>query len=91
MESVKYGHSLNKERRKRELQKITQQNKQILKTIQQAQPTYDHRAWEEQAKTNDEVLMNICEFKPKHLKSKSLSCFKKLNERNLINYEDFYD
>lgn len=43
-DNIKYSHSLNKERRKRELQKITQQNHQILRRIQQARarPLYNH-------------------------------------------------
>ena len=54
---------MNKDRRKRELQKITKQNKQILKRIREAQPTYDHYKWEEEAKNHDKILANICEFK----------------------------
>ncbi len=64
-ESTKYGKSLSKERRKRELQKITKQNHKILKRIQGARPTYNHKAWEEEARANDRILANICEFKPK--------------------------
>lgn len=63
-ESEKYAHSLNKDRRKRELQKITKENRQILKRIEDAQPTYDHSRWEEEADENDRILQNICEFKP---------------------------
>lgn len=72
-ENVKYGHSLNKDRRKRELQKITKQNHQILKRIQEAQPTYDHLKWEEKAQEHDNILANICEFKTiKHKKNESI-------------------
>ena len=66
-ESVKYGHSLNNERRKRELQRITKQNHQILKRIQDSRPTYNHLAWEREAEINDRILESICEFKPKKL------------------------
>jgi len=64
-EGIQYGHSLNKERRKRELQRITKQNRQILQRIQESQPTYNHLEWEEEAKTADQILANISEFKPK--------------------------
>ena len=64
-EGITYGHSLNKERRKRELQRITKQNRQILQRIQESQPTYNHIEWEEEAKANDQILANISEFKPK--------------------------
>ena len=63
--SDKYRHSLNKECRKRELQRITKENHQILRRIQDARPTYNHRKWEEEAKINKEIVANICEFKPK--------------------------
>ena len=61
---MKYSHSLNKERRVRELKSITHQNQQIHRRIQNSRPTYDHKAWEEQAKLNEKVLSNICEFRP---------------------------
>jgi len=62
--SVGYSHSLSKERRKRELQRITKENQKILKRIQGARPTYNHMRWEEEAKRNSDILQNICEFKP---------------------------
>ena len=74
-ENVEYGHSLNKDRRKRELQKITRQNKQILKRIQEAQPTYDHLKWEEESQAHDDILANICEFKTiKHRRHQITYC-----------------
>mmetsp|Transcript_36549 Transcript_36549/g.44106 ORF Transcript_36549/g.44106 Transcript_36549/m.44106 type:complete len:186 (-) Transcript_36549:61-618(-) len=62
-DSHRYAHSLNKERRKRELQRVTKQNQQILKRIQESQPTYDHIQWAEEAQASDRILANICEFK----------------------------
>ena len=67
--SMQYGRSLNKDRRKRELQKITKQNQLILSRIQESQPTYDHLAWAEDARQNQQFMANICEFKPKQYKS----------------------
>ena len=64
-ENTQYGHSLNKDRRKRELQRITKQNHKILKRIQEARPTYNHHLWEDKAKFNDRILANICEFRQK--------------------------
>mmetsp|Transcript_21634 Transcript_21634/g.66223 ORF Transcript_21634/g.66223 Transcript_21634/m.66223 type:complete len:176 (+) Transcript_21634:597-1124(+) len=59
------GHtSLNRESRKRQLQKITNENKAILRRIQNAQPYYDHVQWLEQARRNEEYMRNICEFDP---------------------------
>lgn len=60
---IKYSKPKNKERKKRELQRITRENQQILKRIQAARPTYNHRKWEEEAKVNERILANICEFK----------------------------
>ena len=64
-ESLQYGRSLNKDRRKRELQKITKQNTLILSRIQESQPTYDHLNWAEEARINNQFMNNICEYKPK--------------------------
>jgi len=62
-ESTKYGHSLSKERRKRELQRISNQNLKILRRIQESKPTYNHCHWEEEAKANDRIIANISEFR----------------------------
>ena len=64
-DSIQYGRSLNKDRRKRELQKITKQNQTILARIQESQPTYDHLTWAEEARINHQFMVNVCEFKPK--------------------------
>ena len=56
---------MNKECRKRDLQRITKENHQILRRIQDARPTYNHQKWEDEAKVNKQILSNICEFKPK--------------------------
>ncbi|GFH51493.1 hypothetical protein CTEN210_07969 [Chaetoceros tenuissimus] len=90
-QSQKYGHSLSKERRKRELQKITNQNLQILKRIQQAKPTYNHKKWEEEAKANDRILANICEFKSnhtEHMDRRDNSSY--FDDEFLMDYEDCY-
>jgi E3 ubiquitin-protein ligase TRIP12 len=64
-DSIQYGRSLNKDRRKRELQKITKQNQTILTRIQESQPTYDHLTWAEEARINHQFMVNVCEYKPK--------------------------
>ena len=64
--SIQYGRSLNKDRRKRELQRITKQNQQILQRLTQSKPIYDHQKWEQEAKLKDEILENISEFKTRH-------------------------
>ena len=59
---MEYAHSLNREQRKRELQKITRENQAILRRIQAAEPTYDHLAWAEHERTHEEYMKNICEL-----------------------------
>merc|ERR1719269_404421 len=59
---MEYAHSLNREQRKRELQKITRENQAILRRIQAAEPTYDHLAWAEHERTHEEYMNNICEL-----------------------------
>ncbi|TMW68359.1 hypothetical protein Poli38472_005827 [Pythium oligandrum] len=61
-QSITYSHSLNKESRKRELQKITAENQAILRRIQMREPTYDHLQWAEEAKRNDQYAANIREY-----------------------------
>ena len=60
--SSRYAHSLNREQRKRELQRITRENQNILGRIQAAEPTYDHLAWAEHEKQHEEYMKNICEL-----------------------------
>jgi Hemingway/CFA97 len=43
---ARYAKSLNRESRKRELQKITKENARILHAIQSSEPFYDHTKWE---------------------------------------------
>lgn len=64
--------SLNRDSRKTELMRITQENQGILKRIQRAQPVYNHVAWEETYKRNTQYLKNSSEY-PLVLKRKSSS------------------
>lgn len=59
---VTYGKSLNKEFRKRELMRITEENLQILRRIQHKEPYYSHLDWEEQAARDEEYLKNCSEY-----------------------------
>lgn len=62
--SAQHGHSLNIDRRKREVARINKDNLKILQRIQEAKPAYNHRKWEQDARNNDKILHNICEFRP---------------------------
>eukprot|EP00294_Goniomonas_avonlea_P009900 CAMPEP_0114561416 /NCGR_PEP_ID=MMETSP0114-20121206/11992_1 /TAXON_ID=31324 /ORGANISM="Goniomonas sp, Strain m" /LENGTH=219 /DNA_ID=CAMNT_0001747049 /DNA_START=42 /DNA_END=701 /DNA_ORIENTATION=- len=54
--------SLNKEARKRELMRITEENQQILRRIQHKEPYYNHHQWEEDRIKAEQYLKNICEY-----------------------------
>lgn len=54
--------SLNKERRRRELVKITQENMALLKRLQQRPPTYNHLVWEQQRERNEALCDRICRY-----------------------------
>jgi len=54
--------SLNKDARKKELLRITRENQNILKRIQQAQPVYNHVEWEDDHRKNYVYMKNRCEF-----------------------------
>ena len=57
-----YSQSLNRERRKRELQRITRENQKILARIQAAEPTYDHLEWAEHERNHEEIMKRLCEL-----------------------------
>lgn len=59
---ARYAKSLNRESRKRELQKITKENARILQAIQSSEPFYDHTRWEREARAHERYMKNICEF-----------------------------
>jgi len=54
--------SLNRDVRKKELHRITHENQQILRRIQQAQPVYNHVAWEGDHRRNLTYLQNCAEY-----------------------------
>eukprot|EP01138_Halocafeteria_seosinensis_P008999 gb/GECG01009198.1/.p1 GENE.gb/GECG01009198.1/~~gb/GECG01009198.1/.p1 ORF type:complete len:269 (+),score=34.20 gb/GECG01009198.1/:1-807(+) len=63
-EEQQYGHSMNRTQRKRELQKITRENQQILRRIQQTMPMYNHWEWERDREYQERLVNNICEYQP---------------------------
>eukprot|EP00756_Hemistasia_phaeocysticola_P008877 Hpha_TRINITY_DN14760_c0_g1::TRINITY_DN14760_c0_g1_i1::g.102929::m.102929 len=54
--------SLNREARKRELLRITQENQKLLGRIQHRQPTYNHLQWEQQRERNEMLCERICRY-----------------------------
>jgi len=56
--------SLNRDLRKTELMRITQENQAILKRIQKAQPIYNHVEWEDSYRRSATYLRNKCEYPP---------------------------
>lgn len=54
--------SLNRDRRKKELVKITIENQAILKRLQEKQPTYSVSKWNEEHRKHEELKMNLLEF-----------------------------
>jgi len=61
-DSMQYSKSLTKEARKREMRKITAENQEILRRIQNAEPTYDHIEWQEDARRHEGYMKNMCEL-----------------------------
>lgn len=56
--------SLNKDGRKKELMRITEENHNILRRIQHKEPYYSQQEWTEEARRQEAHLRNICEFPP---------------------------
>lgn len=61
-DSMQYGRSLGKDIRRKELKKISKENLEILRRIQNAEPTYDHFAWQDDARKHEVYMKNICEL-----------------------------
>ena len=59
---VTFGKSLNKDYRKRELVRITEENLQILRRIQHKEPYYSKMEWEEKSRRDEEYLRNCAEY-----------------------------
>lgn len=58
----KASQSLNKTGRKIELLQITKDNHRLLKSIQEVQPVYNHKKWEEHHKHTGVLLKNCCQY-----------------------------
>eukprot|EP01010_Urceolus_cornutus_P003622 NODE_516_length_1584_cov_237.054723_g393_i0.p1 GENE.NODE_516_length_1584_cov_237.054723_g393_i0~~NODE_516_length_1584_cov_237.054723_g393_i0.p1 ORF type:complete len:305 (-),score=51.88 NODE_516_length_1584_cov_237.054723_g393_i0:638-1552(-) len=54
--------SLNRGLRKRELLRITEENKALLQRIHARQPTYDRLVWEQQRERNEQLCERICRY-----------------------------
>lgn len=57
--SLGYKHSLNQEKRRRQLTTITDQNQAILARIRTAAPTYDRQKWDNDHNFNRKLISNI--------------------------------
>jgi hypothetical protein len=54
--------SINKDGRKQELLRITKDNRRLLKSIQDVQPVYNHKKWEEHHHHSGVLLRNCCTY-----------------------------
>lgn len=54
--------SLNKDGRKQALLQITKDNHRLLKSIQEVQPVYNHKKWEEHHAHSGVLLRNCCQY-----------------------------
>eukprot|EP00033_Pygsuia_biforma_P002059 GCRY01002287.1.p1 GENE.GCRY01002287.1~~GCRY01002287.1.p1 ORF type:complete len:347 (-),score=42.84 GCRY01002287.1:609-1649(-) len=62
-QTKKIAGSLNNVHRRRELDRITQENQKLLKRIQEKEPHYNHLAWEKDFQQNQKYKQNILEYK----------------------------
>jgi len=54
--------SLNKEKRQRELLRVTRENQEILKRILAREPEYNHRQWQQEWEENEAFMDNIARY-----------------------------
>jgi Hemingway/CFA97 len=62
--------SLNRESRKKSLEKIAGDNQAILKRLQCRTPVYSTQKWEKEWKETEKRLKNMSEFPSKHSSSR---------------------
>ena len=53
---------MNREVRKKELLKITLENQQLLKRLQDKTSNYSVAKWEEDFRTKERIMKNMCEY-----------------------------
>ena len=54
--------SLNREKRMRELLRVTQENQEILKRITARRPEYNHKRWEKDWERNQDYMDAIASY-----------------------------
>lgn len=54
--------SLNRDRRKQELIRITEENQRILQRLQDKKPIYNMSQWAKEDSKRIKVVQNICEY-----------------------------
>ena len=54
--------SLNREKRMRELLRVTKENQEILQRITARKPEYDHKTWQKDWKQNQKFMDNISRY-----------------------------
>jgi hypothetical protein len=59
---IQNKRSLNREARKKELMKITQENQRILQRLQEKKPHYNVTKWAHEDNDRRKLLHNICEY-----------------------------
>jgi len=62
--------SLNRGHRRKELERITQENLSMLQRIQLKDPFYNHLDWAQERRENEKVMLNLCEYKTTRTNSK---------------------
>jgi cell division protein FtsB len=63
-ESVKYIRSLDGNRRKKELKRLTEENHKIQQRIDDVKGTYSRVNWDQEAERKDALLRRTCEYPP---------------------------
>lgn len=53
---------MNREQRKKDLLKITIENQAILKRLQDKESHYSVMRWEEDFKSKEKIMKNLCEY-----------------------------
>ncbi len=71
---AEFKRKLGLTKKRLEMQKITEENKRLLKRIQEVPPAYNHVEWEDDARRKQEIMENMLlypEFHDKRKKEKS--------------------
>mmetsp|Transcript_15374 Transcript_15374/g.22630 ORF Transcript_15374/g.22630 Transcript_15374/m.22630 type:complete len:191 (-) Transcript_15374:81-653(-) len=89
--SLKYARSMNKQIRKKNLEKITRENQAILERIQAKEPVYSQVKWEHERQQQVKYLRNLSDFGGSPQRRKELTRLEPMDEEYQREAREYLD